>query len=191
MSDCRLILLDDIDYLAPEIDSYSPITNYYTSNALIHGIDTIVQRHNRDHTDKRILIIATCTDRKKILKSLLVPHRLGDISKVIRLSYPIRQHRLTLIYNMLLCEGINIKWDFHRDGYSDHVYSTEFRNLYTEGNSTQTEKVTREEAKKSINYLNNAFNLATALSHGTQVRTHAHCPFLVPILVTYRSCCLF
>lgn len=174
MNDCRLILLDDIDFLAPEVDSYSPITNFYISNALIHGIDTIVQRHNRDHIDQRILIVATCSDSNKVLKSLLLPHRLGNISKVIRLPYPIQQHRFKLIYNMLLCERINVNWDFHRDGFGDHIYSTEHRNLPSESNSKQaSEMMTAETARKSINYVMNAYNLATTLSHGTQVRTHA------------------
>jgi hypothetical protein len=167
--------LDDIDFLAPEIDSYSPITNFYTSNALIHGIDTIVQRHNRDNIDQRILIVATCSDRKKVLKSLLVPHRLGDISKIIRLPYPIRQHRLALIYNMLLCERINMIWDFHRDGYGEHIYSTELRDLSAEGNDKQaTDKAALDTAKKSISYMRNAFNLSTTLSYGTQVLTQAY-----------------
>jgi hypothetical protein len=178
-SDCRLILLDDIDFLAPEVGSYSPITNFYTSNALIHGIDAIVQRHNRDNIDRRILIVATCSDRKKVLKSLLVPHRLGDIRKVIRLPYPLRQHRLTLIYNMLLCERINMIWDLHKDGYGDHVYSTELRNLSAEGNNMQTtEKATLDSNRRSITYLSNAFNLAVTLSHGTQVRVHAYWLFI-------------
>jgi hypothetical protein len=175
VSNCRLILLDDIDFLAPEIDSYSPITNFYTSNALIHGIDTIVQRHNRDNIDQRILIVATCSDRKKVLNSLLVPHRLGDISKVIRLPYPIRQHRLALIYNMLLCDRINMIWDFHRDGYGEHIYSTELRDLSAEGNDKlTTDKAALDTAKKSISYMRNAFNLSTTLSYGTQVLTHAY-----------------
>jgi hypothetical protein len=181
VSDCRLILLDDIDFLAPEVGSYSPITSFYTSNALIHGIDTIVQRHNRDNIDRRIRIVATCSDRKKVLKSLFVPHRLGDISKVIRLPYPLRQHRLTLIYNMLLCERINMIWDLHKDGYGDHVYSTELRDLSAEGTNMQTtEKATFGTSRRSISYLSNAFNLATTLSHGTQVRVRAYIYFFNP-----------
>lgn len=170
VSDCRLILLDDIDVLAPEINSYSPITTFYVSNALTHGIDTIIQRHNTDNPNRRILIIATCSDRTRVMRSLLVPQRLGDITKIIRLSYPVRQQRVALIYNLLQCGGIHVNWDFHRDGHGDHVYSTEAVDLPAEEHDNQIEEKARG---KPISHENNAFNLATTLSHGTQVRTHA------------------
>ena len=156
---CRLILIDDIDILAADSGSENSSSGCYIYSALLHGIDAIVQKHNREFKNKKMFIVATCTNSKRVGNELLVPHRLGDIKSVIRLPYPIQRKRLSLIFNLLCCSGIDLSWDLVRDGFSDHNYSS-CANEH-EGHSDS----------KHVKLKLNAFYLALTLSHGTQVST--------------------
>ena len=113
-SNRRLILIDDIDVLAPENGPSSSVSDLYSSSALIYGIDTLVQRFNTESLrsdEKKLFILATCTDYRLVRQSLLLPHRLGDVSKILYLPFPSQKLRCSLLFNLLTCDGVNITWD--------------------------------------------------------------------------------
>ena len=123
-SGCRLILIDDVDVLVPEVNASSSASDLYSSSALIHGIDTMAQRYNTEShrsEDRKIFIFATCTYHREIRQSLLVPHRLGDVSKILYLPFPSQKLRCSLILSLLTCTGIDIIWDIHTEGTKDTV----------------------------------------------------------------------
>ena len=169
----QLLLLDDIDNLAPDRDHLSTVTDNYVLSTLICGIDTIIQKHNRENSNSKIFIVATSSSDKRVSDSLLVPYRLGDVSKILKLPFPSQKQRLNIIQGLLHCEGINIIWDFDRDGYGKFAYST-----------TQNVHRLREECGQSLEQPNieesglaesqeasNIFNLSLTLSNRTQVPT--------------------
>lgn len=162
--------MDDIDNLAPSKDRISTVTDNYILSTLICGIDTIIQKHNRESSHRKIFIVATSSSDKRVSTSLLVPHRLGDDSKIIKLPYPSQKQRLNIIHCLLRCEGINITWDFDRDGYGKHSYSTkrnvqQLREGFHESHQYSTEKSGIAES----NEIANIFNLSLTLSNRTQV----------------------
>lgn len=166
----QLILVDDIDNLAPSKDRISTVTDNYILSTLIYGIDTIIQMHNRENSHRKIFIVATSGSDKRVSDSLLIPHRLGDDSKIIKLPYPSHKQRLNIIDSLLRCEGINIIWDFDRDGYGKHFYTTkrnvqQLREGFVESNQHSIEKSGVAES----NELGNIFNLSLTLSNRTQV----------------------
>jgi SpoVK/Ycf46/Vps4 family AAA+-type ATPase len=166
----QLILVDDIDNLAPNKDRISTVTDNYILSTLICGIDTIIQKHNRENSHRKIFIVATSGSDKRVSDSLLVPHRLGDDSKIIKLSYPSQKQRLNIIHCLLRCEGINITWDFDRDGYGKHFYSTK-RNVQQlmEGCDQSHQHTIEKSGAAESNESANIFNLSLTLSNRTQV----------------------
>ena len=166
----QLILVDDIDNLAPSKDRISTVTDNYILSTLICGIDTIIQKHNRENSHRKIFIVATSGSDKRVSDSLLVPHRLGDDSKIIKLPYPSQKQRLNIIHCLLRCEGINIIWDFDRDGYGKHLYSTE-RNAQQlrEGSVVIHQHSIEKSGAAESNESANIFNLSLTLSNRTQV----------------------
>ena len=169
----QLLLLDDIDNLAPHKDHISTVTDNYVLSTLICGIDTIIQKHNRENSHKRVFIVATSSSNKRVSESLLVPHRLGNHSKIIKLPYPSQKQRLNIIHCLLRCKGINIIWDFDRDGYGKHVYSAK-QNVHQlrEGFDQflgQHEVEKSEAGEVEYDELSNIFNLSLTLSNRTQV----------------------
>lgn len=166
----QLILVDDIDNLAPNKDRISTVTDNYILSTLICGIDTIIQKHNRENSHRKIFIVATSGSDKRVSDSLLVPHRLGDDSKIIKLPYPSQKQRLNVIHCLLRCEGINISWDFDRDGYGKHFYSTK-RNAQQlmEGFDDSYQRSVDKSGVAESNESANIFNLSLTLSNRTQV----------------------
>ena len=115
-SDRRLILIDDIDILVPESGPSTSASDLYSSSALIYGIDSLVQRFNTESLrsdEKKIFILATCTDYRVVHQSLLLPHRLGDVSRILYLPFPSQKLRYSLLFSLLTCDGVNITWDTH------------------------------------------------------------------------------
>jgi SpoVK/Ycf46/Vps4 family AAA+-type ATPase len=165
--------VDDIDNLAPSKDRISTVTDNYILSTLICGIDTIIQRHNRENSHRKIFIVATSGSDTRVSDSLLVPHRLGDCSKIIKLPYPSQKQRLNIIHCLLRCEGINITWDFDRDGYGKHFYSTK-RNAQQlrEGLNESHQHSIEKSGVADSNELANFFNLSLTLSNRTQVPIH-------------------
>ena len=169
----QLLLLDDIDNLAPDRGHLSTVTDCYVLSTLICGIDTIIQKHNRENSNSKIFIVATSSSDKRVSDSLLVPYRLGDVSKILKLPFPSQKQRLNIIQGLLHCEGINIIWDFDRDGYGRFAYSTT-QNVHSlrEGCGKSLEQPNIEESGLAESQeASNIFNLSLTLSNRTQVPT--------------------
>ena len=167
----QLLLLDDIDNLAPNREHLSTVTDNYVLSTLICGIDTIIQKHNRENSHRKIFIVATSSSDKQVSDSLLVPYRLGDISKILKLPFPSQRQRLNIIQGLLHCEGVNIIWDFDRDGYGKYAYSTK-QNFHRlgEGCSQSLDQPNFEESELAeSDEASNIFNLSLTLSNRTQV----------------------
>ena len=192
----RLILIDDIDNLAPSCNSSSSPSEFYSTSAFIHGIDMIVQKYNRENNidkinnnsnsndnnvsnngnssiknsnSKKIFIVATCSDHNRINKSLLQPHRLGDVGKVIIMPFPGQKLRYSFLLHLLTCRGINIVWDIPEDETEEgssvsSIGSGSGTNSYSSGSGSSS-----GDSSGSDKYQRNASSLALRLSQTTQV----------------------
>ena len=191
----RLILIDDIDHLASSCSSSSSPSEFYSSSAFIHGIDMIVQKYNREnnmdkmrqsysnnnsssnsnsgnnnknnYNSKRIFIVATCSDHNRINKSLLQPHRLGDVGKVIIMPFPGQKLRYSFLLHLLTCRGINIVWDIPEDETEEGSSVSSIgsgTNSYRSGSGSSS-----GDSSGSDKYQRNASSLALRLSQTTQV----------------------
>jgi hypothetical protein len=110
-SACRLILIDDIDHLVKPVAAAASVSDLYFSGAILHGIDSIIQKYNRENQENKIFIIATCTELSNVHPSLLQPYRLGNKRDVVLLHYPSQAQRQTLIQSLISCPGLNVIWD--------------------------------------------------------------------------------
>lgn len=110
-SACRLILIDDIDLLVKPIAAAASVSDLYFSGAVLHGIDTIIQKFNRENQEEKIFIIATCTELSNVHPGLLQPYRLGNKEEILSLHYPSQAQRQTLIQSLVSCPELNIIWD--------------------------------------------------------------------------------
>ena len=125
--------------------------------------------NNNKYSYKKIFIVATCSDHTRINKSLLQPHRLGDVGKVIIMPFPGQKLRYSFLLHLLTCRGINIVWDIPEDETEEgssvsSIGSGSGTNSYSSGSGSSS-----GDSSGSDKYQRNASSLALRLSHTTQV----------------------